>query len=119
MPLSEEELRALEQMERALSAEDPKFASALQGTSLHRSQRRRALISGVAFVGGVGLLMAGVITGLWLVGILGFLVMLASSTVGLTALRGEALTLPRLRSGDPDHSVRKRVGRLRRRRPGW
>ena len=32
MPLSEEELRLLEQMERALVAEDPKLASTLQGS---------------------------------------------------------------------------------------
>ena len=31
MPLSEHEQRLLEQMERALYAEDPKFASALRG----------------------------------------------------------------------------------------
>ena len=43
MPLSEEELRLLEQMERALVEEDPKFASTLRGTSLRRSARRRAI----------------------------------------------------------------------------
>ena len=42
MPLSEEELRLLEQMERALVEEDPKLASTLRGTSLRRSARRRA-----------------------------------------------------------------------------
>jgi hypothetical protein len=31
VPLSEEELRLLEQMERALVEEDPKFASTLRG----------------------------------------------------------------------------------------
>ena len=34
MPLSEEELRLLEQMERALVEEDPKFASTLRGTAM-------------------------------------------------------------------------------------
>ncbi|MEI2821672.1 MAG: DUF3040 domain-containing protein [Marmoricola sp.] len=33
MPLSEEEMRLLQQMERALAAEDPKFASALRSPS--------------------------------------------------------------------------------------
>ena len=33
MPLSEEELRLLEQMERALVEEDPKLASTLRGTT--------------------------------------------------------------------------------------
>ena len=49
MPLSEEELRLLEQMERALVEEDPKFASTLRGTSLRRSARRRAILAGVVF----------------------------------------------------------------------
>ena len=43
MPLSEEELRLLEQMERALVADDPKLASTMRGTTLRASARRRAL----------------------------------------------------------------------------
>ncbi|MFL6167108.1 MAG: DUF3040 domain-containing protein, partial [Ornithinibacter sp.] len=33
MPLSEHEQKMLEQMEQALAAEDPKFASQMQGRS--------------------------------------------------------------------------------------
>ena len=40
VPLSEEELRLLEQMERALVAEDPKLASTLRGTKVRQHQRR-------------------------------------------------------------------------------
>ena len=40
MPLSEEELRLLEQMERALIEEDQKFASTLRGTTLRNAARR-------------------------------------------------------------------------------
>ena len=47
MPLSEEELRLLEQMERALVEEDPKFASTLRGTTLRQSARRKAILAGV------------------------------------------------------------------------
>ena len=45
MPLSEEELRLLEQMERALVADDPKLASTMRGTTLRASARRRALLA--------------------------------------------------------------------------
>lgn len=90
MPLSEEELRLLEQMERALSEEDPKFASTLRGTSLRRTARRRAIAAGACFVVGVTLLMTGEITQLPIVGIVGFLIMLGSAYVGLTAMRGQA-----------------------------
>ena len=89
MPLSEEELRLLEQMERALVEEDPKFASTLRGTTLRQSARRKAILAGVIFVGGIVVLMTGVIAEQPVVGILGFLIMLVSATVGLTVLRGQ------------------------------
>jgi len=38
VPLSEEELRLLEQMERALVEEDPKFASTLRGSSQYDAE---------------------------------------------------------------------------------
>jgi len=92
VPLSEEELRLLEQMERALVEEDPKFASTLRGTSLRRSARRRAIAAGVAFVVGIALLMGGVVSGTgaigFVIGIAGFVVMLGAATIGLTAMRG-------------------------------
>ena len=89
MPLSEEELRLLEQMERALVEEDPKFASTLRGTSLRSMARRRAILAGVCFVAGIAVMMTGVVANLIPVGIVGFLVMLASATLGITALRGQ------------------------------
>ena len=89
MPLSEEELRLLEQMERALVEEDPKFASTLRGTSLRRSARRRALLAAFVFVVGIGILMTGAITQIPVIGIAGFVVMLGSATVALTAIRGQ------------------------------
>ena len=89
MPLSEEELRLLEQMERALSEEDPKFASTLRGTSLRRTARRRTILAGVALAAGMGVLTAGVITKLWVLGVVGFIVMLAAATWGLGAVRSQ------------------------------
>jgi hypothetical protein len=88
VPLSEEELRLLEQMERALVEEDPKLASTLRGTSFRRSARRRAILAGLVFAVGVAVLMTGAITQLWPVGIVGFVIMLGSATVALGSLRG-------------------------------
>ncbi|HET8602904.1 MAG TPA: DUF3040 domain-containing protein [Marmoricola sp.] len=88
MPLSEEENRLLAQMERALAAEDPKFVSTLRGRTLERTARLRAIAAGVVFLGGIALLMGGVIAQLTWLGIVGFLVMLASATLGLAAWRG-------------------------------
>ena len=89
MPLSEEELRLLEQMERALVEEDPKLASTLRGTSLRRSARRRAILAGLVFAVGIAVLMTGAVTQLWYVGLAGFVVMLASATVALGSIRGQ------------------------------
>lgn len=88
MPLSEEELRLLEQMERALAVEDPKFVSALAGRTLERSARLRALGAGVVFLGGMAILLGGAMAQLVWLSIVGFVVMLASATLGLTAWRG-------------------------------
>lgn len=87
MPLSEEELRLLDQMERALVEEDPKFASTLRGTALRASARRRAILAGVVFSLGVALLFVGVLTQ-WYIGIGGFVLMLSSAMIGLSAIRG-------------------------------
>jgi hypothetical protein len=128
VPLSEEELRLLEQMERALVEEDPKFASTLRGTTLRQSARRKAILAGVVFVGGIAVLMTGVIAEQPVVGILGFLVMLVSATVGLTVLRGQrgvaAAEGQHPQTGAPTQRSGftvidgGRAGRPRRQRPG-
>jgi predicted tellurium resistance membrane protein TerC len=87
VPLSEHEQRLLEQMERALYAEDPKFVSSLRGTDLRSHYRRRALASAVGFVLGVVLLMTGVVSQVWIVGVFGFVLMLASALFAVTSWR--------------------------------
>lgn len=89
MPLSEEELRLLDQMERALVEEDPKFASTLRGATMRQSARRRAVFAGVVFMLGITVLMAGAVYNRWYVGIVGFVLMLGSATIGLGAMRGQ------------------------------
>jgi len=104
VPLSEEELRLLEQMERALVEEDPKLAHTLRGTSLRRSARRRAIVAGVCFALGIAVLMSGAITELWALGIVGFVIMLVSATIAVSAVRGPqaAASDPRT-AGHPAH----------------
>jgi hypothetical protein len=89
VPLSEEELRLLEQMERALVAEDPKLASTLRGTRLRRQARRQLILGVVVFLVGVGLLMAGAVLAVIPLGILGFVVMLGSAYLTLVSWRGQ------------------------------
>jgi hypothetical protein len=99
VPLSEEELRLLEQMEQALAQEDPKFVSTLRGSSLERMARMRTIAAAVVFVVGIAMLMGGAVSGqIWL-GVLGFVVMVGSATLGLASWRGRHAPAPQ-----PQHS---------------
>ena len=60
MPLSEHEQRQLEQIERALYAEDPKFAQAVRAKDPRVHYKRRVVEAAIGFLLGVGLLLAGV-----------------------------------------------------------
>jgi len=84
MPLSEEEQRLLEQMEEALAAEDPQFASALRGASSRRHHKRIMIASIVGFVAGVAILMTGAVIAFTAVAVAGFVVMLGCAYLALT-----------------------------------
>ena len=101
MPLSEEELRLLEQMERALAAEDPKLASTMRGSKFRHRQRRRAYAAAAVFVVGVVVLMSGAIASQTIVGIVGFVLMLGAAYVALTSWRGQAAGHESESSTDP------------------
>jgi VIT1/CCC1 family predicted Fe2+/Mn2+ transporter len=58
MPLSEHEQRMLDQIERALYEDDPKFANSVDE---RRIRRRRPVIAGIAFLIGLVCLVSGVI----------------------------------------------------------
>ena len=83
MALSDEEQRLLDQMEAALAAEDPKLANTLRG-STRQWQHRRLIISGLGFVLGIFALVGGMELHP-AVSVVGFLVMLASAAVAVTA----------------------------------
>lgn len=87
MPLSEHEQRMLEQMERALYAEDPKFATALEGSGLRTYTRKRVYQAVVGFLVGIALLMAGMVAQQIWVSVVGFLVMLGCAVLAVTGWR--------------------------------
>ncbi|GAA0907890.1 DUF3040 domain-containing protein [Pseudonocardia zijingensis] len=92
MPLSEHEQRLLEQIERALYAEDPKFASTVRGGRLRKPTRRRRLQGVALFVVGLVLLVVGVaVPQLWLgsfpvLSVVGFLMMLGGAVLAVTSV---------------------------------
>ncbi|WP_165989880.1 DUF3040 domain-containing protein [Streptomyces sp. YIM 98790] len=84
MPLSEHEQRMLEQMERALYAEDPKFATALEGSELRTYTRKRVYQAAFGFLVGIALLMGGMVAQqIWL-SVVGFLIMLGCAVLAVT-----------------------------------
>ena len=92
MPLSEHEQRLLEQMERALYAEDPKFASSLRSAGPRPGSRRRAAVGVLMALVGVGLLITGAATSIVVVGVVGFLAMLFGTFLVITTLRAQPET---------------------------
>jgi hypothetical protein len=87
VPLSEHEQRMLEQMERALYAEDPKFATVLEGSGLRRYTRRRVYQAVVGFLVGIALLMAGMVAQQIWISVVGFLVMLGCAVLAIAGWR--------------------------------
>lgn len=87
MPLSEHEQRMLEQMERALYAEDPKFATTLEGSGLRTYTRRRVYQAVAGFLVGIALLMVGVIVPQIWISVVGFLIMLGCAVLAVTGWR--------------------------------
>ena len=87
MPLSEHERRQLEQIEQALRADDPRFADAVRAADPRVHYKRRVIEAAIGFLLGVGLLLAGVISKLTVVGVAGFVVMLACSMGALSSWR--------------------------------
>ena len=84
MPLSEHEQRMLDEIERALYEDDPKFATSV---NVSRIRRRRPIVAGCLFVAGLVALVVGVIATQSLlavgvvVSVIGFLTMVGA--VGL------------------------------------
>ena len=85
MPLSEHEQRLLDQIERALYQEDPKFASTVRATDLRTHMRRRLRRAALVLALGFGLLLTGVVTQQYAVGIAGFVVMVGALLLAMTS----------------------------------
>lgn len=89
MPLSDHEQRLLDQIERALYAEDPKFANAVRTTNPQVHYRRRIIKAGLGFALGICVLMAGLIINdgpvTIAISVTGFLVMVACSVWALSS----------------------------------
>jgi len=117
VPLSEHEQKMLAQMEQALAAEDPGFASQMKGSHSRAVARRRYIIGAVGVLLGLGLVLVGVNTTLW-VGVLGFVVMVAGAAYGLTPPR-KPIDLGAVGAGGPRKRPSRRQGLMDRLDERW
>lgn len=89
MPLSEHEQRLLDEIEHALYAEDPKFASSVRGARARRRPhiRSTALLCVLGVLAGLGLVLVGLLATIIALSVVGFVVLVASSAYGVQAVR--------------------------------
>ena len=93
MPLSDHEQRMLDQIESALYAEDPKFASSVRGGTLRAPSTRRRLQGAALFILGLAMLVSGVafkatwIGSLPVLSVIGFIVMFGGVVFAITGPR--------------------------------
>jgi hypothetical protein len=104
VPLSEHEQHLLEQMEQALYAEDPKFASQMQGSAARARLRRRILVGAVGVITGLGFVFVSVLKGGLLWGALGFALMVGGVAYAITPAKAPKIKLGAVA---PDGSVRE------------
>lgn len=91
VPLSEQEQRMLEQIERALYAEDPKFAHAVRSTNPQVHYKRRIVKAVLGFVLGVVALMTGLVVNVMpitiVISLSGFLLMVVCAVWALSSIK--------------------------------
>jgi Flp pilus assembly protein TadB len=106
VPLSEHEQRLLDQIEQALYAEDPKFASSVRSARSGSRARRWIVLAGLGVVAGLALVMVGLATKLVVLGVLGFVLILGSCVYIATALSNRSAN--RSSEASPDGAPKSR-----------
>jgi len=87
VPLSDHEQRLLDQIEQALYAEDPKFASAVRSARSRSSTRRSIVLSVLGVLVGLGLVLIGLVaTQAWL-SVVGFVLVVGACGWAAQSLR--------------------------------
>ncbi|MBT2498443.1 DUF3040 domain-containing protein [Agromyces sp. ISL-38] len=103
MPLSEQEQRLLEEMERNLYRNDADFVHAVGGVRGRRPNYRSIVLGILLAVAGIAALIAGVALQLLVVGIVGFALMFGGVLIAITpSKRGPMSAAP----GEPTSAKR-------------
>jgi Protein of unknown function (DUF3040) len=122
MPLSEHEQRLLDEIEQALYAEDPKFASSVRSARPRNRARTMLALSVVGVLVGLAVVLVGLTANLILLGVLGFVLIVGSCVAAASALRGPRQNAPmasqagEARNNHKSNSLRTKMeDRMRRR----
>lgn len=108
MPLSEHEQALLEQLERALTADDPGLASRLRGGRIRG--RQTLLIGAVVLAAGAAATVTGVATDQILLVVAGVVVMVGGAILELAALRAPVPSAASRRTVGVQRPTPARVG---------
>jgi hypothetical protein len=112
MPLSEQEQRLLDEMERSLYHGDADFASV---DRVRTGVNYTAVVGGILLgIAGIGVLLLGVLLHAWIVGVLGFVAMFAGVLIAVGTPRRHG----RARAFAPT-GVRRRAGFMDRLAERW
>jgi hypothetical protein len=90
VPLSEHEQRLFDQIEQALYADDPKFASTVRRARTRSRLRRSIILGATGVVVGLGLVLVGLLTNLIVLSVVGFVLVVAGCAYAAQALRGRS-----------------------------
>src|SRR5436305_3078070 len=121
MPLSEHEQRLLDEIEQALYAEDPKFASSVRSARPRSRVRMMLALSAIGVILGLAVVLIGLTANLIIIGVLGFVLIVGSCVTAASALRGPrqstaaAISTPSNSSNRQNNLRTKMEDRMRRR----
>ena len=92
VPLSEHEQRLLDEIEQALYAEDPKFASSVRSARARRRVRSSVLLCVAGVIVGLGLVLIGLLSTIIPLAVVGFVLLVAACGYGAQSLRHRTTT---------------------------
>lgn len=110
MALSEHEEALLQQMEEALYAEDPRFASRIERTTSHSPSRGRIILGIIGALAGLGVVIAGAMTSLIWLGAVGFALMVAGIVWAVTPVKTDSGNGSHLGTVETDGTIRSHEG---------
>ncbi|RXZ51623.1 DUF3040 domain-containing protein [Agromyces binzhouensis] len=120
MPLSEQEQRLLEEMERNLYKNDADFVATVGGAGRGRPNYRAIVLGVLLAVAGAGALIGGVASQITVVGVLGFALMFVGVLVAITpSKRNAAAAAPLPGAGASAKPAKPQAGFMDRLNERW